>query len=81
MGSLTPTKQQFTLVEAGKEDMTDMASIFLRALSWEPLADELNKHMSFEDQVEFVKIRDTPRMTFGTEWGACGTWKVLDGEG
>lgn len=81
IGKKGESVHELTLLEATKDDMTDMAAIFLRALSWEPIAVELDKCMPFDQQVEFVKRRDTPRMTVGTELGTCRTWKVVDEDG
>jgi hypothetical protein len=71
----------FTMQEATIDDVRDMATIFLRGLSWDPLAKAFDEVMPFEDQVEIQIQRQVGRLTVGHELGACRTWKVVDEHG
>ncbi len=44
----------FTLQETTPDDMPEMAAIFLRALSWDPICIELDKVMPFDEPIAFV---------------------------
>jgi hypothetical protein len=71
----------FTMQEATIDDVRDMATIFLRGLSWDPLSKAFDEVMPFEDQVEIQIQRQVGRLTVGHELGACRTWKVVDEHG
>lgn len=73
--------ERFTLVEAGEADLRDISEVFARAMSWEPIAVELNKFMPLEEQVEVVMVREHPRLVVASELGAIKTWKVVSEEG
>ena len=75
------TQPSFTVQEATIDDVRDMAAIFLRGLSWDPLAKAFDEAMTFETQVEMQMQRQIGRLTVGHELGACRTWKVVDVNG
>jgi hypothetical protein len=74
-------KPIFTLKDATIDDLSDLAAIFLRGLSWDPLSKAFDEIMPFEAQVEIQKRRNVGRMAIGHELGACRTWKVVNEDG
>ena len=79
MGEATQTA--FTMQEATIDDIRDMAAIFLRGLSWDPIAKAFDEVLPFETQVDLQMQRQIGRLTVGHETGACRTWKVVDENG
>jgi len=75
------THPEFTMQEATVDDIRDMATIFLRGLSWDPLAKAFDEVLPFETQVDLQVQRHIGRLTVGHETGACRTWKVVDENG
>jgi hypothetical protein len=78
-------KRAFTLQDATVDDLPDMAAIFLRGLSWDPIAKVFDGILPFEAQLEAqleAQIqRDVGRVTVGHELGASRTFKVVDESG
>jgi hypothetical protein len=71
----------FTLQDATVDDLEDMAAIFLRGLSWDPISKIFDEIMPFEAQLEIQMKMDYGRLTVGHELGASRTWKVVDENG
>ncbi len=74
-------KRTFSLQDATVDDLPDMAAIFLRALSWDPISKAFDELLSFEAQLEVQMQRDIRRVTVGHELGASRTFKVVDESG
>jgi len=74
-------KRAFTLQDATVDDLPDMAAIFLRGLSWDPIAKVFDGILPFEAQLEAQIQRDVGRVTVGHELGASRTFKVVDESG
>ncbi|KAE9376462.1 hypothetical protein N431DRAFT_452880 [Stipitochalara longipes BDJ] len=62
-----PASPVFTMQEATVDDIREMAAIFLRGLSWDPLSKAFDDIMPFEAQVEIQIVA----------WGGLGIPKLL----
>jgi hypothetical protein len=74
-------KRAFTLQDATVDDLPDMAAIFLRALSWDPISKVFDEILPFEAQLHVQVQRDVGRVTVGHELGASRTFKMVDESG
>jgi hypothetical protein len=74
-------KLALTLQDATVDDLPDMAAIFLRGLSWDPIAKVFDGILPFKAQLEGQMQRDIGRVTVGHELGASRTFKVVDESG
>jgi hypothetical protein len=81
MGELVKPQFKFVLQEATVDDLQDIAEIFFKGMSWDPISKAFDEVAPFELQVQWKMLMDHGRMTLGHELGACKTWKVVDENG
>ena len=72
----------FQIVPATVADLPEMAIIFAKAMATDPFWRAMNgPDCTFEEECAFNEQSLRPRVGPGAEFGACQTWKVVDGEG
>ena len=72
----------FKIERASKEDLSEIAAIWARAMAPDPFWKALNgPKCTFEEICDYVKQTLAPRFGPGVELGACEHWKVVDENG
>jgi hypothetical protein len=72
----------FQIVPGTAADLPEMAIIFAKAMEADPFWRAMNgPDCTFEEECALNEQSLRPRVGPGAEFGACQTWKIVDGEG